>query len=195
MLWDKNIFQKTSTSKTSSHGWKIQSLRSYSQYALFHHDDNVGYEDDLNNRLIQRIYCLLSGKSHIIYERLFQLIIDKVNYWEQSMLDFEYSTFNSLAVKFPNVLRRGCYFHYCQAIFRRIQRNMKVSDFFLSNIHLSVNSNVHLLIRLHIAIWTLVYEWWLKRYLPSQFWNKIERIGRSWMEKNQICAKSLLFCQ
>jgi MULE transposase domain len=111
----------------------------------FHHDDNVGYEDDLNNRLIPRIYCLLSGKSHIIYERLFQLIIDKANYWnynvawEQSMSDFEYSIFNCLAVKFPNVLRRSCHFHYCQAIFRRIQRNIEVSDFFLAIIHLIVN--------------------------------------------------------
>ena len=84
-------------------------LRSYSHYALFIAlCSNIGYEDDLNNRLIPRIYCLLSGKSQIIYERLFQLIIDKANYWnynvawEQSMSDFEYSIFNSLAVNFPN---------------------------------------------------------------------------------------------
>ena len=73
----------------------------------FHRNDNVGYEDDLNNRLIPRIYCLLSGKSQIIYERLFQLIIDKANYWnynvawEQSMSDFEYTFFKFSCCEVP----------------------------------------------------------------------------------------------
>ena len=110
----------------------------------FHHDDAVNYEDDLNNRLLPRIYCLLSGKSQIVYERLFQLIIDKANHWnynvawEQSMSDFEFTIFNALTVKFPNVTPRGCHFHYCQAVFRRIQRNMKVSYAFISRIHLTI---------------------------------------------------------
>lgn len=96
----------------------------------FHHDNNVGYEDNLNKRLIPGMYCLLSGKSQVVYERLFQLIIDKAhlkNYniaWEQSMSDFEHSIISAITAKFPNVTQRGCHFHFCQALFRRIQRNM-----------------------------------------------------------------------
>jgi hypothetical protein len=63
----------------------------------FHHDDNVGYEDSLDNRLLPRLYCLLSGKSQLIYETLFQLIIEKAAHWnfdiswQKSMSDFEQS--------------------------------------------------------------------------------------------------------
>ena len=47
----------------------------------FHHGDNVGYEDSLDNRLLPRMYCLLSGKSHIVYERFFKLVIEKAAHW------------------------------------------------------------------------------------------------------------------
>jgi MULE transposase domain len=94
----------------------------------FHHDDDAGYEDSLNNRLIPRIYCLLSGKSQTVYEELFQLIIDKADQWnvdvewEHSMSDYEASIFNALSAKFPLINSRGCHFHYCQAIFRRMEK-------------------------------------------------------------------------
>ena len=103
----------------------------------FHHDDNVGYEDSLDNRLLPRMYCLLSGKSHIVYERFFQLVIEKAahwNYdinWQKSMSDFEQSIFAALTVKFPDVDKKGCHFYFCQALFRRIQHNMKVSFKFI----------------------------------------------------------------
>ena len=37
----------------------------------FHHDDDKGYADSLDNRLIPRSYCLLSGKSQLIHEKFF----------------------------------------------------------------------------------------------------------------------------
>ena len=108
----------------------------------FHHDDNVGYEDSLDNRLLPRMYCLLSGKSHIVYERFFQLVIEKATHWnydinwQKSMSDFEQSIFADLTVKFPDVDKKGCHFHICQALFRRIQRNMKVSFKFIVSLPL-----------------------------------------------------------
>ena len=117
----------------------------------FHHDDDEGYADSLDNRLLPRLYCLLSGKSQQIYETLFQLIIDKAAHWNvdiswlRSMSDFEQSIFNALTVKFPDLVKRGCHFHFCQALFRRIQRNMKVSyEFFLIFIYL-ISNNTNLL--------------------------------------------------
>lgn len=103
----------------------------------FHHDENVGYEDSLDNRLLPRMYCLLSGKSQVIYERFFQLVLNKAaewNYhvnWQKSMSDFEQSIFSALTAKFPDIDKKGCHFHFCQALFRRIQRNMKVSFKFI----------------------------------------------------------------
>ena len=103
----------------------------------FHHDDNVGYEDSLDNGLLPRMYCSLSGKSHIVYERFFQLVIEKAahwNYdinWQKSMSDFEQSIFAALTVKFPDVDKKGCHFYFCQALLRRIQHNMKVSFKFI----------------------------------------------------------------
>jgi hypothetical protein len=68
----------------------------------FHHDDKEGYADSLDNRLPPRLYCLLSGKSQLFYEILFELIIEKAAHWNtdiswlKSMSDFEHSIFNAL---------------------------------------------------------------------------------------------------
>jgi hypothetical protein len=80
----------------------------------FHHDDNEGYADSLDNRLLPRLYCLLSGKSQLIYETLFQLIIEKADHWnfdiswQKSMSDFEQSIFNALTAKISDLIKRGC---------------------------------------------------------------------------------------
>ena len=98
-----------------------------------YHDDNEDvYECTENNRLAPRIYFLLSGKSQQLYEKLFDLIIERAGAWNviiqwlHSMADFEQSMYNAIGVKFPNVVRRGCHFHFCQAILRRILRHMQV---------------------------------------------------------------------
>ena len=36
--------------------------------------------------------------------------------------DFEKSLLNSLSISFPTTKITGCYFHYCQAIYRKIQK-------------------------------------------------------------------------
>jgi hypothetical protein len=62
-----------------------------------YHDGNEGYADSMDSRLIPRLYCLLSGKSQLIYETLVQLIIEKAAHWnfdiswQKSVSDFEQS--------------------------------------------------------------------------------------------------------
>jgi hypothetical protein len=124
----------------------------------FQHDDEVGYEDSLNNRLIPRMYCLLSGKSQPVYEKLFQLIKDKAaqwNYdmeWVGAMIDFEHSVINARTEMFPGIDITGCQFHFAQSIFRRVNINMKVSYTFVVKypyVH-AINYQTLLLLRLHI---------------------------------------------
>lgn len=84
-----------------------------------------------------RIYFLLSGKSQLMYEKVLDLIIEKAAHlncaiqWSSSMTDFEFSIFNALGVKFPNLTRKGCHYHFCQAVLRRVLQNMKV----FTNVH------------------------------------------------------------
>lgn len=37
------------------------------------------------------------------------------------MIDFETGLINALRQEFPGAQIRGCYFHFCQAIFRKVQ--------------------------------------------------------------------------
>jgi hypothetical protein len=110
---------------------------------FIYHDGNEGYADYMDSRLIPRLYCRLSGKSQLIYETLVQLIIEKAAHWnfdiswQKSVSNFEQSIFNALTAKFPDLIKRGCHFHFCQALFRRIQRNMKVSHHLPLFLHLT----------------------------------------------------------
>ena len=69
----------------------------------------------------------------MIYEKVFdevrrraQLLHVEVE-WEASMTDYETGLLAAINTKFPaNFKRNGCHFHYCQAVYSRIQCNMKV---------------------------------------------------------------------
>ena len=87
-----------------------------------------------NRRLIPLMHCLLSGKTQNIYSRLFTKIKEKANElniaicWETSMSDFETGLLPALSVEFPPpFIRRGCFFHFTNAVFRWIQERLMVS--------------------------------------------------------------------
>lgn len=87
-----------------------------------------------NRRLIPLMHCLLSGKTQNIYTRLFTEIKRKANEfnldvcWETSMSDFETGLLPALHVAFPPpFIRRGCFFHFTNAVFRWIQERLMVS--------------------------------------------------------------------
>lgn len=75
------------------------------------------------------LYVLLPDKSQESYQRVFHMILDRMivgnlypgNFNLQVIIsDFETGLIAAVRVIFPNVVHRGCYFHYSQAIYRKI---------------------------------------------------------------------------
>ena len=78
-----------------------------------------------SRRLIPCMYCLLTGKTEMIYSKLFASIKEKANEmnleikWEMSMSDFESGLLPALANSFPPpFVRKGCFFHYTNSVFK-----------------------------------------------------------------------------
>ncbi|CAF1563135.1 unnamed protein product, partial [Didymodactylos carnosus] len=77
-----------------------------------------------------------SGKT---YEQILKTIIEQENKYnivvepKRAVSDFEQATFNAVSNIFPNCKISGCFFHYSQSLWRRIQTGglisyLKVSD-------------------------------------------------------------------
>ena len=86
------------------------------------------------NRLINGVYCLLTGKSEAIYKILFKCIakIARKNNIEmkikQFMVDFEKAISNAILDQWPFMIVKHCYFHYCQCLYARMASlKLKVS--------------------------------------------------------------------
>lgn len=85
-----------------------------------------------SRRQMPAIYCLLTGKTEEIYTRFFQFIIDKalamglIIRWEKSMADFESGLWPALHAAFPLLLRKGCLFHFMNAVFKWIKQRLLV---------------------------------------------------------------------
>ncbi len=80
----------------------------------------------MSGRHLQLVFCLLPNKQQGTYERVFRILEEKVRVnlqldllptWLQS--DFELAIMNAI---FPGTSTKGCYFHFCQAILRKIQQ-------------------------------------------------------------------------
>jgi len=72
------------------------------------------------------VHCLCSSKSTETYQLMFcELKRTFVNvgllYRPRSFnVDFELSMLNAIRSHFPNAIIHGCYFHYCQAVYRKL---------------------------------------------------------------------------
>ena len=79
------------------------------------------------DKLIPLIYCLLSSKTQSMYSELFRALKDKANTLDIILMpslftcDFERGLISSIRLEFPTASIRGCYFHFCQAVYRRVQ--------------------------------------------------------------------------
>ena len=73
-------------------------------------------------------YILMSGKTQSDYIDIFRKIKSKVEedgtVWnlQAAMLDYELGLRNSLKKVWPNIRLTGCWFHYTQAIWRKVQK-------------------------------------------------------------------------
>lgn len=101
-----------------------------------------------NRRLIPRMHCLLTGKSRFMYERLFTaikneaILLNLILKWKRSMQDYESGLWPALANSFPPPFtRRGCFFHFCNAVYRWFQEHLKVHSLSSNTLNEVIRSN------------------------------------------------------
>ena len=80
-----------------------------------------------NGQQFPMVYCLLPGKSREIYNRVFIVLKERLQNLgldlapEHVMSDFDMAIVNAVQINFPTTLHKGCYYHFRQAIWRKIQ--------------------------------------------------------------------------
>jgi len=82
---------------------------------------------DENSRIMPLVYVLMSSKSEECYQTLFQDLIDfgdehSIDLQPQFIItDFEIATIKAIRAEFHEVQNKGCHFHLCQNIYRKVQ--------------------------------------------------------------------------
>ena len=85
----------------------------------------VGGEE--NSCIFPLVYILMTNRSEEIYIKLFEELTDL---GEQAILnllppiiitDFEQAVINATRSEFPDSIHKGCFFHLCQNLWRKIQ--------------------------------------------------------------------------
>jgi len=75
-------------------------------------------------RTLPLVYALLPNKNQATYQTLFAEIknLTRQNARpERVITDFELAAMNGFSQEYPNVQQRGCFFHFSQNVYRRIQ--------------------------------------------------------------------------
>ena len=80
-------------------------------------------------------YALMQNKSQSSYEAVFQKIKEMIeeggpSQVEMVMCDYERAIWNSLRAVWPTARVKGCWFHYCQAIYKRVKHEKLGNGFF-----------------------------------------------------------------
>ncbi|CAF2043833.1 unnamed protein product [Rotaria magnacalcarata] len=76
----------------------------------------------MTNAITPLVYGLLIGKSAEDYNLFFENVSKQDNFQPESiMTDFETGTIKSVKDMLPNILHRGCLFHFSQAVCRQVQ--------------------------------------------------------------------------
>ncbi|CAF4930321.1 unnamed protein product [Rotaria socialis] len=76
----------------------------------------------MTNSITPLVYGLLIGKSAEDYNLFFEKVSKQDNFQPESiMTDFETGTIKSVKDMLPNILHRGCLFHFSQAVCRQVQ--------------------------------------------------------------------------
>ncbi|KAG0437258.1 hypothetical protein DMUE_3794, partial [Dictyocoela muelleri] len=123
ILGEKDYIEKFST----AHRFKIlmdgtfkSSSTSFYQVYIIH-----GF---FSGQSFPLIYCFMNEKTERLYTKVFNIIKEKlsehgIDFSPQNIqIDFERAGFNSLQRVFPETSISGCFFHFGQAIWRRVQK-------------------------------------------------------------------------
>jgi hypothetical protein len=72
---------------------------------------------------IQMVYALLPNKQQNTYNRLFRALIEAKDQLNPNKIltDFELAILNAIDETFPGVDKKGCFYHFSQSNFRKIQ--------------------------------------------------------------------------
>ena len=76
-----------------------------------------------NGHTIPSVYLLLTSKNAEIYLRAFNALKDLNTCLapQKIVTDFELAAINAFKATFPNVAIKGCFFHFAQAVWRKVQ--------------------------------------------------------------------------
>ncbi|XP_046547382.1 uncharacterized protein LOC124257380 [Haliotis rubra] len=83
---------------------------------------------EFQGHMLPLVYGLMSDRTEDSYTRMFTYLKQtSANLGHQLVpttfqMDFERASHNAVAVVFPGTQRRGCFFHYTQCIWRRVQK-------------------------------------------------------------------------
>ncbi len=79
----------------------------------------------IQGQLFPLVFALLPGKTQDIYARLFTIVVGLFGALQNQVAtivsDFESGLIAATSQVFPGVVHRGCYFHYAQALWRKVQ--------------------------------------------------------------------------
>jgi len=85
----------------------------------------VGGED--NSCIFPMVYVLMTSRSEEIYRRVFEELIELGNQAGLDLsppiiiTDFKQAVINATQSEFPDSIHKGCFFHFCQNLWRKIQ--------------------------------------------------------------------------
>lgn len=88
-------------------------------YNLYSIHADIG-SDDAFTKVVPCIYALLPDKTQATYEELFQAIKENIPNFRPDFIksDYETAAMNALRAIYPSAALTGCFFHYCQAIYK-----------------------------------------------------------------------------
>ncbi|CAF4950134.1 unnamed protein product, partial [Rotaria magnacalcarata] len=76
----------------------------------------------MTNAITPLVYGLLTGKSAEDYNLFIEKMLEQDNFQPESiMTDFETGTIKLVKDMLPNILHKGCLFHFSQAVWRQVQ--------------------------------------------------------------------------
>lgn len=86
------------------------------------------------------MYALICNKNEQSYTDILHVLKEKEPRLNPKniMIDFEKSLLNASVAEFPNAMVNGCFFHYCQSIWRNIQK-FGLQDIYASNPNFALN--------------------------------------------------------
>ncbi|CAG7723693.1 unnamed protein product [Allacma fusca] len=77
----------------------------------------------VNGSTLPLIYILLPNKEYLTYRKMLEALKAKIPAWQPRSVttDFEAAALRAFREVFPGTIQRGCYFHFGQCIWRKIQ--------------------------------------------------------------------------